>query len=210
MPLIMIVAPTPIELSATVAATILRLAAAILPTPLVAALVAGDQVFPAVVQTDTGWTLLATNNTGLPIVATVDDEDPGPLLLLLSIGGDLIELKARVGINKGGEWHRVLEDLGMGFELATKPIDELQGEVMIIDGAADGNQIVIHSLEPTSIDGDGQVTARRASKCLAEEEVVGHLVVEEEAIEPRLGRARAVVGVADQAVQIVGESPHEP
>jgi hypothetical protein len=94
MPLIMIAAPTPIELSATVAATILRLAAAILPTPLVAALVAGDQVFPAVVQTDTGWTLLAADNTGLPIVTTVDDEDPGPLLLLLSIGGDLIELKA--------------------------------------------------------------------------------------------------------------------
>jgi hypothetical protein len=122
---------------------------------------------------------------------------------------DLGELKARAGVGEGWQGP-TLEDLGLEFVRSAQPIDELQGQIAIIDGASDGCQVIRDALQLAGIGGDRHVAARCAAKGLAEEEVAGGLVVEEELVQARPCRAGEAVAALNQAVELVGEGAHEP
>jgi hypothetical protein len=83
----------------------------------------------------------------------------------------------------------------------------MQGQVTIIERATDGHQIIDDALQ---LAGDRNVAARSAAQGLAEEELAGGLVVEEELMQACPCHAGEAVGALNKAVELVGEGAHEP
>jgi hypothetical protein len=103
-----------------------------------------------------------------------------------------------------------LEYLGLKLVRRAQPIDELQSQITIFDGASDGCQIICDALQLAGVGGDRHVAAGCAAEGLAEEEVARGLVVEEELVQSCPCRAGEAIGALNQAVELVGEGAHEP
>jgi hypothetical protein len=89
----------------------------------------------------------------LAAVTAMSDQDLRANGELPTVNGGLRELKTRAGICKGRQI--VLENLCLQIELVTKPINELKGEILIIDGTTDGIEIISDGLQLARIVGDG-------------------------------------------------------
>jgi hypothetical protein len=118
-------------------------------------------------------------------------------------------LKTRASIDEGGQ-RAALEDLGLEFERQTEAIDELERQIAIVEWASNGRQIVNDALEFAGVGYDRHVAAGSGAEGFAEVEVGGGLVVEEELVEAVPGGAGDAVGALDEAVELIGESSHEP
>jgi hypothetical protein len=185
-------------------------------------LIARDGIFDAVVWAD-AWdarrparmaacsvrgaasTCRATGVAGLATVATVVG---GADLCIGGVGGDLRQLETRAGVGEGREVP--LEDLRLQFVLAPDAFQELKHEIAIVDGAADGVQIVDDRLKFAGVGGDGHVTARRVAEGLAKEEVPHVLIGEEELVDAFPGGVGEAIGTLNKAMHIRGECRHVP
>jgi hypothetical protein len=81
---------------------------------------------------------------------------------------------------------------------------------VIVEGTADGCQIIGEALQLAGVGGDRHVAARSAAQGLAEEEVVRGLEVEEELVQSSPCHAGKAVGALNQPVELVSEGAHEP
>jgi hypothetical protein len=68
---------------------------------------------------------------------SVDSHGLSTSLALVSNNGDLGELEARAGVRERG--HGILENFGLQFVFVIETIDELKGEVAVIERTADGD-----------------------------------------------------------------------
>jgi hypothetical protein len=142
-------------------------------------------------------------------VTAMDNQGLGGSSVLLRCVVDLGELKARAGIGEGRQGP-ALEYLGLKLVRCAQPIDELQSQITIVEGASDGCQIICDALQLAGVGGDRHVAAGCAAEGLAEEEVARGLVVEEELVQSCPCRAGEAVGALNKAVELVGEGAHEP
>jgi hypothetical protein len=129
-------------------------------------------------------------------------------LAWVSISGDLGELEARAGVREHG--HDILENFGLRLVFVTETVDELKGEVAVIDRMADSGQIVREALEFAGVGGDGEVPVQGVAEGLAKVEVPRGFVVEEEPRETSPSGARPIIDAGDEAVEVVAERGHEP
>jgi hypothetical protein len=127
---------------------------------------------------------------------------------LVNNNGDLGELEARAGVRERG--HDILENFGLQFVFVTETVDELKGEVAVIDRMADGDQIISEALQFAGVGGDGEVPAWSVTEGLAEVEVPQGFVVEEEPCAASPSGALPAIGVGDEVVEVVAEHSHEP
>jgi hypothetical protein len=171
---------------------------------------ASNRVLPPIVQADPGNPrLLASLSAAAPTVGVDRTGVVGgvDLRAVVVIARRLGQLQTRCRIREGG--HGNLQDLGLELVPTPEPINKLQGEVLVVDRAPNGGQIVGDRLQPAGVGRDGHVPAGRGAKGFAEEEIPGGLVVEKEAMEPSPGGARQAVGGLHEAVQVITESCHE-
>jgi hypothetical protein len=128
--------------------------------------------------------------------------------LFLGVIVDLGELESGAAVGERGD--RCLHDLGLELELGAETIDKLECQIAVVNRAADCGQIVSDALQLAGVGGDVEIAAWGRAESLAEEEVPGGLVFDEEAHEPGPGGAGAAVAAGDQAVEVVAQGAHEP
>jgi hypothetical protein len=162
---------------------------------------AGDGILPSIVRAVPGNPrLLASMSTAAPtggasrtgVVSGVD------LRTAVVLARRLRQLQTRGGFGEGR--HGGLQDLCLELIPAPEPINELQGEVLVVHRAPNGVEIVGDRLKSAGVDRDGHISAGGGAKSFAEEEVSGGLIVEEESMEANLGGARQTVGGLHKAV----------
>ena len=119
----------------------------------------------------------------------MDSERLSTGLLLLRGVINFGKLETRAGIREGG--HRNLEDLSLKLELVTETVDELESQIAVIDRPTDHGQIVSDALQFAGVGGDVEIAAWSRAESLAEKEIPGGLVVDEEAQELGPGGAGA-------------------
>ncbi|KAK1652441.1 hypothetical protein QYE76_070246 [Lolium multiflorum] len=132
---------------------------------LLAVLEPRDRVSSTVVGADTGSTHGGAAATGGATATSLHGECLSTIMVVLRGGIDLSALKTGAGVGKGGD--RCLEDLGLQHVLLTKAIDELKGEVVVVNGAADCGKIIRDPLQFAGVGGDGEITLRGAAERLS-------------------------------------------
>jgi hypothetical protein len=177
-------------------------------TSLAVAIVPRDRVLAPIIRANAGHARLPiaglTAMWGLGTVAiTMCDEGGGAVGLLLRVDVDLGELHPREAVRERGQGRISFEDLGLEPIRLTQPVKELMREIAVVDGPPESRQVVRNGLEFAGIGSDGHVTARSAAEGLAEEEVPGVLVGEEEALQPTPRGEGEAVGPLDEAMKII-------
>jgi hypothetical protein len=128
----------------------------------------------------------------------------------LLLGGvvDFGELESGARIRERGDGG--LHDLSLELEFGAKTVDELERQIAIVDRTTDRGQIIGNALKLAGVGGDVKIAARGGAEGLAEEEVSGGLVVDEEAHEPGPSGAGAAISARHEPVEVVAQGPHKP